>query len=194
MLKLILASKSPRRTEILSSLGYKFNVIPANGEEIVDFSLPPEKIVQNVAQGKAEEVFSAVPSEKKAETVVIGMDTVVAFRGKILQKPESVDDERRMLEELSGNVHEVWTGYCVIAKGMRICGAEMSSVKFNCLTGEDIETYVNSGLGMDKAGGYGVQDGYGLVEEVDGSYYNVMGFNKETMQKLLSEYDIEKES
>lgn len=194
MLKLILASKSPRRTEILSSLGYKFNVIPANGEEIVDFSLPPEKIVQNVAQGKAEEVFSAVPSEKKAETVVIGMDTVVAFRGKILQKPESVDDERRMLEELSGNVHEVWTGYCVIAKGRRICGAEMSSVKFNCLTGEDIEAYVNSGLGMDKAGGYGVQDGYGLVEEVDGSYYNVMGFNKETMQKLLSEYDIEKES
>ncbi len=194
MLKLILASKSPRRTEILSSLGYKFNVIPANGEEIVDFSLPPEKIVQNVAQGKAEEVFSAVPSEKKAETVVIGMDTVVAFRGEILQKPESVDDERRMLEELSGNVHEVWTGYCVIAKGRRICGAEMSSVKFNCLTGEDIEAYVNSGLGMDKAGGYGVQDGYGLVEEVDGSYYNVMGFNKETMQKLLSEYDIEKES
>lgn len=194
MLKLILASKSPRRTEILSSLGYKFNVIPANGEEIVDFSLPPEKIVQNVAQGKAEEVFSAVPPEKKAETVVIGMDTVVAFRGEILQKPESVDDERRMLEELSGNVHEVWTGYCVIAKGRRICGAEMSSVKFNCLTGEDIEAYVNSGLGMDKAGGYGVQDGYGLVEEVDGSYYNVMGFNKETMQKLLSEYDIEKES
>lgn len=194
MLKLILASKSPRRTEILSSLGYKFNVIPANGEEIVDFSLPPEKIVQNVAQGKAEEVFSAVPSEKKAETVVIGMDTVVAFRGEILQKPESVDDERRMLEELSGNVHEVWTGYCVIVKGRRICGAEMSSVKFNCLTGEDIEAYVNSGLGMDKAGGYGVQDGYGLVEEVDGSYYNVMGFNKETMQKLLSEYDIEKES
>ena len=194
MLKLILASKSPRRTEILSSLGYKFNVIPANGEEIVDFSLPPEKIVQNVAQGKAEEVFSAVPSEKKAETVVIGMDTVVAFRGEILQKPESVDDERRMLEELLGNVHEVWTGYCVIAKGRRICGAEMSSVKFNCLTGEDIEAYVNSGLGMDKAGGYGVQDGYGLVEEVDGSYYNVMGFNKETMQKLLSEYDIEKES
>lgn len=194
MLKLILASKSPRRTEILSSLGYKFNVIPANGEEIVDFSLPPEKIVQNVAQGKAEEVFSAVPSGKKAETVVIGMDTVVAFRGEILQKPESVDDERRMLEELSGNVHEVWTGYCVIAKGRRICGAEMSSVKFNCLTGEDIEAYVNSGLGMDKAGGYGVQDGYGLVEEVGGSYYNVMGFNKETMQKLLSEYDIEKES
>lgn len=194
MLKLILASKSPRRTEILSSLGYKFNVIPANGEEIVDFSLPPEKIVQNVAQGKAEEVFSAVPLEKKAETVVIGMDTVVAFRGEILQKPESVDDERRMLEELSGNVHEVWTVYCVIAKGRRICGAEMSSVKFNCLTGEDIEAYVNSGLGMDKAGGYGVQDGYGLVEEVDGSYYNVMGFNKETMQKLLSEYDIEKES
>ncbi len=194
MLKLILASKSPRRTEILSSLGYKFNVIPAKGEEIVDFSLPPEKIVQNVARGKAEEVFSAVPSEKKAETVVIGMDTVVAFRGEILQKPESVDDERRMLEELSGNVHEVWTGYCVIAKGRRICGAEMSSVKFNCLTGEDIQAYVNSGLGMDKAGGYGVQDGYGLVEEVDGSYYNVMGFNKETMQKLLSEYDIEKGS
>ena len=192
MLKLILASKSPRRIEILSSLGYKFQIIPAQGEEFVDFSLTPERIVQNVARGKAEEIFSSLSPEQKSQTVVIGMDTVVAFRGEILQKPKSDDDERRMLNELSGNVHEVWTGYCLIACGKRICGAERSSVKFNVLSNETVEAYVKSGLGMDKAGGYGVQDGYGLVEGVEGSYYNVIGFNKETMQKLLSAYELEK--
>lgn len=188
MLKLVLASKSPRRIEILGSMGYEFEIIPAENEERADFSLPVGEMVEALARAKAEEVFKKVGGE----TLVVGMDTVVALNGEILQKPKSAEGQRQMLRDLSGKEHEVWTGYCVLGENADISGAERSAVFFNKLSADEIEAYVQSGLGMDKAGGYGVQDGYGLVQKIEGGYYNVVGFPKEKMNEILAEFDLER--
>ncbi len=189
-MKLILASKSPRRIEILSEMGYKFEIIPAVRDEIVDFSLSNAEMVEKTAENKAREIVET-HADIAQNAVVIGMDTVVVFNGEVLQKPKNADDQREMLKKLSGNVHEVFTGYCVLITDKnalvidKICGAEKSGVLFNALSAQKIEEYVKSGMGLDKAGGYGVQDGFGLVKEVYGSTYNVIGFPKEKFEELF---------
>ena len=181
-MKVILASKSPRRKEILSSLGLKFDIIPAVGEEIVNPNLTPKESVLEIAKVKAFEIF-----EKHQDCAVIGADTIVVLGDEILQKPRDNEDEYQMLCKLSGKTHLVYTGYALLTKDKQFFGVDESLVTFNDLSEEVKQSYVKSGLGLDKAGGYGIQDGFGLVKEIKGSYYNIVGFPKEIFEKLLTD-------
>ena len=182
VMELILASKSPRRKQILEELGVQFKIIPALKDEVVDYSLSKSKIVESIALCKAQEVF-----EKFPDCAVIGSDTIVVLDDEILQKPKDRADAEAMLKKLSGKTHSVLTGYAVLTPTERISGAECSLVTFNELSQKTIDDYVESGLCMDKAGAYGVQDGFGLVKCVEGSYYNVVGFPRERFETILSE-------
>lgn len=195
--KLILASKSPRRIEILKSLGYKFEIIPAVKDEIVDFALEKSEMVERTAENKAREIIEVYP-KKVFNAGVIGMDTVVVLNGEVLQKPSSKQNQREMLKKLSGAYHEVYTGYCLFVLDEKceitdkICGAEKSRVLFNDLSDKKIEKYIESELGLDKAGGYGIQDEFDLVKSVEGSVFNVIGFPKELFENILNKYDFER--
>lgn len=194
-MNIILASKSPRRIQILGEMGYKFKIIPAVGEEVVDVNLSSDKMVEKTARNKALEIVQTHNAGARG-CVVIGMDTVVVFNGEVLQKPKSAEDQREMLKKLSANMHEVFTGYCVICVdengkiAREISGAERSAVLFNALSEKTLEEYVKSGLGLDKAGGYGAQDGFGLVARVEGSLSNVIGFPKELVAQIFKELSV----
>ena len=181
-MRLILASASPRRKELLKELCPGFEVIPARGEERADFSRPPEEVVQALAARKAEEV-AALP--QAAGAAVLGADTVVVFRGEILGKPKDEADAVRMLSLLSGREHEVLTGTALIAGGSEYLSYARTRVTFLPLSDEFIRSYVASGSPMDKAGAYGIQDG-GLVEKISGSYSNVVGLPLELCRQMLT--------
>lgn len=182
---IILASKSPRRKELLGELNVKFDIIPAIGEEMVDKTLSKSEIARNIALHKAKEVFAAHP-----DCIVIGADTIVVLGDEILQKPKDDADERRMLEELSGETHYVYTGYAMLSPSFEESGADVTEVYFNRLSEKTIDDYVKSGLGLDKAGGYGIQDGFNLVEKINGSYSNVVGFPQEVFKELFKKHNI----
>lgn len=178
----ILASASPRRRELLKEYIPEFRVIPAKGEERVEAGLSPEGLVCALARQKAEEVAALPEAQGKA---VIGSDTVVAYAGEVLGKPKDEADARRMLSMLSGQVHQVYTGVCVVLpSGERIVEADCTDVEFEALDQAAIASYIATGSPMDKAGAYGIQDG-GLVKGIVGSYSNVVGFPCELFKKIL---------
>ena len=183
---LILASKSPRRKELLSLITSDFDIIPAVGEENADKALPPEKFVQVLAEEKAKEVHSSHPDD-----IIIGSDTVVAAEGEILGKPKDGDDAFRMLKLLSGTRHSVFTGVAVIKNGKIHSFTEETKVKFFDLDDAEIQSYIDTGEPFDKAGAYGIQDkGALLVERIEGDYYNVMGLPTGRLYRLLKELEI----
>lgn len=181
----ILASASPRRKELLAELIKEFEVIPSNADESVAGNPAPKALVEQLASMKAEEVARRPENEGK---IVLGSDTVVAFRKEVLGKPKDQDDAFRMLKMLSGEKHEVWTGVCVASvkngKYVSKVKAEKTSVYFNDLSDEWILGYIEGGSPMDKAGAYGIQDG-GLVRKIHGSYSNVVGLPLELCEKLI---------
>ena len=180
-----MASASPRRKELLRELLPSFGVIPARGEEYADLSLPPEEVVKRLAAHKAEEVALLPEARGKA---VLGADTVVALGGKILGKPKDEAEALCMLKALSGRVHEVFTGVCVILPdGKRSVRAARTEVEFETLSDEKLEAYIATGSPMDKAGGYGIQDG-GLVKRISGSYTNVVGLPLELCGEMLENF------
>lgn len=172
MEKLILASASPRRRELLGLIAENFDVIPAKGEENADMSLSPADAVKALAKQKAEEVSEDFPDQ-----TVIGADTMVFCEGRALGKPQDADDAKRMLKLLSGRVHSVVTAVAIAQKGRSVkIFAEETKVEFYPLSDEEIDRYTESGEPMDKAGAYGIQGkGALLVKGIEGDYYNVMG-------------------
>lgn len=172
MEKLILASASPRRRELLGLIAEDFDVIPAKGEENADMSLFPADTVKALAKQKAEEVSKEFP-----DRIVIGADTMVFCEGKALGKPKDADDAERMLKLLSGRVHSVITAVAVAQNGNSVkLFAEETKVEFYPLSDDEIHGYTESGEPMDKAGAYGIQGkGALLVKGIEGDYYNVMG-------------------
>lgn len=168
---LILASRSPRRKELLSIITPDFKIIPAVGEERADKSLPPDRYVCELARHKAEEIAAKYPDD-----TVIGADTVVAVGGEILGKPKDEADAVRMLKLLSGTEHHVYTGVYIIRGNENAVFAEDTTVHFFELSDKEIDDYIATGEPFDKAGAYGIQD-YGalLVSGISGDYYNVMG-------------------
>ena len=180
-MKVILASASPRRKELLKEIVENFEIIPAVGEERADLTLPPEQIVCALAEHKCSEVF-----EKYSDCLVLGCDTIVYFKGKVLGKPKSKAEAEQTLKELSGNVHSVYTGVCVRTAERTLTGYERTEVTFNELSDEFIKNYVDGGSPMDKAGCYGIQD-EGVVKSYDGSYTNVVGLPVELVEKMLKE-------
>ncbi|MBP5308450.1 MAG: septum formation protein Maf [Clostridia bacterium] len=186
-MEIILASASPRRRELIGRTGVNFTVVPSSFDECVEERLSPEEYVRVLAEKKAEDVFS------KRGGVVLGADTVVILDGEIIGKPSSRDDAIKTLSRLSGRRHEVITGYCVIYgdAGKKKTGFVTSSVYFNELPHSLIEEYVATGSCMDKAGSYGVQDGFPLVKKVEGSLSNVIGLPVEKLTEVFKEIENE---
>ncbi len=180
----VLASGSPRRKELLATLVEQFEIIPSLADENVGIC-DPEELVKALAERKASEV--ALRSENEGK-IVIGSDTVVALDREILGKPQTEGDAFRMLSALSGRAHAVYTGVCFARRiGTEIrfyTEADKTDVFFNRLTDEWIWEYIKGGSPMDKAGAYGIQDG-GLVEKIEGSYTNVVGFPVELVKEMI---------
>ena len=179
---MILASQSPRRKELLGFIASDFRIIPAVGEEIAPEGATPEEIVIALSRQKAEEIFAA----NKGETIVAA-DTIVAIDGEILGKPRDVEHAAEMLKKLSGRVHSVFTGVCVIfADGTRENFAEETKVEFYELSEQEIADYIATGDPMDKAGAYGIQEkGAANVKGIVGDFYNVMGLPVGRLARVL---------
>lgn len=190
----ILASKSPRRKEILSSLGIKFEITESDFDES-EFEYngtDPAVYVQELAFLKANGAAKHFSSGKNK--MIIAADTVVCLENEILKKPKDKQEAKRMLKMLSGNVHEVYTGVCVYK--CSDCDAVSKScvtkVKFKELSDEKIDAYIKTGEPMDKAGAYGIQ-GFGatLTEYINGDYFNVVGLPVSLLADILeNDYNI----
>ena len=169
-MKLILASQSPRRRELLGLLGIPFEIRVPNADETMDPTGEPAQQVALVSRRKAE----ATPREEDA--VVIAADTIVVCDGKILGKPKDPEDAARMLRLLSGRTHQVMTGLTVLYQDKVCSHTEVTQVTFRELSDSEILRYVRSGEPMDKAGAYGIQGGAALFAQgICGDYYNVVG-------------------
>ena len=186
--KIILASNSPRRKELLSGLdlNYEVKTIPDVDESYPD-TLPKEEIPVYIAQQKAEAYKQWIDDM----TFLITADTIVWLDGKVYGKPENEEDAKAMLRILSGNTHDVITGVCLTTKEKKQTFFAISSVKFAVLDEEEIEYYVTKYKPYDKAGAYGVQEwiGYIGVEKLDGSFYNVMGLPVRVLYTYLRDWD-----
>lgn len=178
-MRLILASNSPRRRELLAQLVPAFDAEPSHFLEESAGLCAYDAALAN-ARGKAHDVAA-----RHADCAVLGADTVVALEGRILGKPADARQAREMLRSLSGRQHTVYTGVCLFARGRELADVVATHVWFAPLSGELIARYVASGLPMDKAGAYGIQDGYPLVERYEGSYSNVVGLPLERLRAML---------
>lgn len=207
-MRLILASASPRRAELLRSAGYTFDVIVANVDESIRPGESPSTYVRRLAADKSAAAFAALmgcatpdPAGRKgrailatavaqgfspAETVILGADTTVVVAGEILGKPRDDEDGRDMLRRLSGKAHQVMTGVSLRRREDEVGRVEMTSVVFRALTDEDLAWYVASGEGRDKAGGYAIQGlASRFIPSISGSYSNVVGLPLACVDELL---------
>ena len=170
-MKLILASNSPRRKQILKDDGFDFSVLVADYLE-KDIERHPVETAKDNALGKALAVYNSL-ADKNA--VVLGADTVVYLGQKLLGKPQTPSHAKQMLKSLSGKTHVVVTGYAIITGTEQIVGASESLVTFNTLTDTLIDEYVKTGSPLDKAGAYGIQDNNGIVKCYTGELNNIIG-------------------
>jgi septum formation protein len=187
-MELILASGSPRRLDLLSTLEIPFRVVTSGvDEDVEDESRPGEMVVQ-LAERKARAVAATLPAG-----LVIGADTTVALDDLVLNKPVDDADARRMLRLLRGRAHEVWTGIVVLdaADGRIERGAVRSLVLMRDYSDAEIEAYVATGEPLDKAGAYAIQGGAGVfVERIEGCYANVVGLPLCELTALLARFDV----
>lgn len=182
--RIVLASNSPRRRELLSGLGisYEVRVLP-DVEESYPAALPVGEIAEYIAREKAE----AYKSVMKDDELLITADTVVVCKGEVMGKPVDEADARRMLHKLSGCTHQVTTGVCLTTTGAHRSFSVTTNVSFKNLSNEEIDYYVANYHPMDKAGAYGIQEwiGYIGVTGLEGSYFNVMGLPVQRIYKEL---------
>lgn len=174
-MKLILASQSPRRKELLKLAGFDFEIITTGIDESINPEWVLDKVPEILARKKAEAITEKINYQNEA--VVISADTIVVFKNKVFNKPVNNIEALHMLNALNGNEHEVITGVC-IKKGSRIeLFGERTKVYFNNISIGDLNFYIENFQPLDKAGGYGIQDWIGLriVKKIEGCYFNVMG-------------------
>lgn len=186
-LKLVLASASPRREEILSQLNLKFTIVPAKIDEENFTNSDPVELVKVLAEEKAKSVSKLVE-----DAIVIAADTVVVHNGNILGKPANESEAKEMLKKLSSDQHQVITGVAVLnsSSGKVHVDYNITDVKMTALSEQDINSYVGTGEPLDKAGSYAIQGFGGLfVEEIKGSYYSVMGLPIHQLAKLLDKFN-----
>lgn len=183
-LRFILASASPRRRELLTNLNFPFEVVPADLDETFTDEDNPFDLVRRLSIGKAEAVAARYP-----DALVLGADTVVVFRDEVLGKPKTPEQNLEFVTRLSGHTHEVFTGHALVQGDRRADRVVQTAVRFRKLSSGEIERYVATGEGMDKAGGYAVQ-GYGsaLVREVRGCYFNVVGLSVPNVAELAQTF------
>jgi septum formation protein len=184
VVRLILASNSPRRRELLKNAGFEFDVQPSGIEETRLPAESPEDFALRLARDKALDVAS----RSAAGSMVLGADTVVAINGEILEKPVDAADAARMLRTLSGRTHRVITGICLVRAPDSILAwtHETTSVTFRDLSEEEIEDYVRSSEPFDKAGGYAIQGlASKFVPRIEGCYFNVVGLPVPRVYEIL---------
>lgn len=181
MSRLILASASPRRRELLARIGLSFEILPARGEENPRSAIP-EEMVQELSAGKALEIYGSLEEQEKEEAVIIGADTLVAFENRVMGKPHDEKDAFDMLFLLQGKTHQVYTGVTLLytPKGETACKKltflEKTDVTMYPMTEQEILEYIATGEPMDKAGAYGIQGRCAAyVREICGDYNNVVG-------------------
>ena len=188
-MRYILASKSPRRREILSNIGLEFDVVTADTDESSDLT-DPIALCEELAARKAEAVRAALAErgELSADDVIIASDTVVECGGEILGKPADRDDAKRMIELLSGRAHRVLSGIALIRGGERVVGHSETFVYMDEIDGADLSAYLDTPEAYDKAGAYGIQ-GYASrwISRIEGCYFGVVGMSVNTLDKLHRE-------
>ena len=177
-MKYILASASPRRKEILEQIGLKFEIIPACGEEVIQYD-KPEEVVMDLSRQKAEEIAKK-RTEITIPEVIIGADTVVAYKDTILGKPKDREDAYRMISLLQGNSHKVYTGVTLILRSGEETTVhsffEETKVTMYSMSEAEREWYIDTKEPFDKAGGYGIQGKCAIfIEKISGDYNNVVG-------------------
>jgi septum formation protein len=180
--KIILASKSPRRQELLRLMDIDFRIVVKDVDESYPGNLNPEEIAVYIAEKKAKAFDESVDNE-----IVLTADTIVSIDGHILGKPETTEHAAEMLQMLSGKVHKVVTGVCLLYKHKFNLFHDVSEVFFRKLSTEEITFYVNKYKPLDKAGAYGIQEWIGLtgIERINGSYTNVVGLPTEKLYQQL---------
>lgn len=189
MIKLILASGSPRRKELMEKVGYTFEVIPSNAPEIVEETEPP-KVVEALSRLKARDIYAKVKAEGSDQFVVIGSDTIVAFEDQIMGKPVDKEHAFSMLKSLQGRSHSVYTGVtlCGFFDGVEVEDTfhVQTKVQFFQLSDEEIWEYLSDPEYKDKAGSYAIQGlGTLLIEKIDGDFNNVVGLPIATLHRRL---------
>lgn len=199
-MKVILASKSPRRKEILGLITPDFEIMSEDVDEraieaqVVNDGGDPAAVQRALAKSKAQAVFDTLDETTKNNSIVIGADTCVVCDGLILGKPADKDDARNMLHRLCGKKHEVITGVCVKSASFEEVFTETTKVRFGDLDTfqkELIERYINTDEPYDKAGAYGIQNGGALlVETVEGDYFNVVGLPVRKLSQILGQLHI----
>lgn len=194
--RLVLASTSPRRQELLGLLGLPFEVIGSLYDESVisPDGMPPADYVTRLAQGKASEVAGRLDADALvigADALVVGADTTVVLDGQFLNKPTGPDDAASMLRRLSGRTHEVYTGLCVIRGQTLLTNYAVTEVTFAALTDETIAAYVATGEPLDKAGAYGIQGkALSFIPSISGDYFNVVGLPLYLLGQMLAQFSI----
>ncbi|MBC5689673.1 septum formation inhibitor Maf [Mediterraneibacter sp. NSJ-55] len=194
MKKVILASSSPRRRELLAQIGIEFDVRVSEQEEIY-YSTVPEEIVKELALLKAEHVAENMQEEERAGKVIIGADTVVVQDGRILGKPQGEKEAFRMLKELQGRSHEVYTGTALLyfegKEKKTVNRAVKTNVYVHAMTEGEIQAYIASGEPLDKAGAYGIQGKFAaFIERIEGDYYNVVGLPVSLVYQCLKKWNL----
>jgi septum formation protein len=180
--KLVLASGSPRRAEILKSVGWEFEKAAPEVDESVVSGESPEDYVQRLAAEKARVIVPTYPGR-----VILAADTTVVIRGEIIGKPEDLGDARRMIAMLAGNWHEVLTGVAVCQNGSENIGLQSTRVKFAQMSDAEIDFLVEKGDPLDKAGAYAVQAQAALfIEGIEGDYWNVVGLPISLVYRLVT--------
>ncbi|MBL0172816.1 MAG: septum formation inhibitor Maf [Gemmatimonadaceae bacterium] len=185
--RVVLASQSPRRRDLLTLIGIPHDVRPADVDETV---LPGEAPIPHCERLACAKAWALAATEPDA--LVIGSDTIVVIDGDILGKPRSEDEARAMLARLNGRTHIVHTAVAVVYQGRTRSGVESVSVTFRALNAAQMADYVSTGEPMDKAGAYGIQ-GFGatIVERIDGDYFAVMGLALGRLVRLMAELGVE---
>ena len=184
--RIILASRSPRRQQLLRDLGLTFDVVIREYDENYPENLSGEEIALFLAREKAK----CFEKEISDNEIVITADTIVWCKNKVFGKPADHDEARRMIMELSGNTHEVITGITLLSSGREKTFSDTTRVTFETLTGEEIDYYIDEFKPYDKAGAYGIQEWIGIAacSHIEGSYFNVVGLPVQKLYKELKDF------
>ena len=190
-MKIILASQSPRRREILSMITHNFEVIVSNADETIDKSLTNEEQVQHLAYIKAKAVFDE--TKDMGDRIVIGSDTIVVKDGKIYGKPKDYDDAVAMLTDLKNAKHEVMTGLCIIMQKdgniTEKLDIDITAVYINDMSEKELEDWIATNEAYDKAGGYAIQGKFGVfIEKIEGNYFTVVGLPVHKVYHAIKDY------
>jgi septum formation protein len=189
MKKIVLASASPRRKEILKITGLNFHVCASDYEEDFDLSLKPRELARFLSRKKAEAV-----AHKYREAIIIAADTFIYFKNRLLGKPHTGEEAEKMLRLLNGNVHSVITGFTILdtKSGQIVSESVATKVYFRTLDDEEIRAYIRSGEPLDKAGAYAVQGlGAVFIEKIEGDFFNVMGLPLSALTESLKRFGVD---